>query len=57
MNKLNNEYDRAFNQAIDDNRLSEYQSDDNYVGDYMYMYTDDNNKDIFKNINTRQYLS
>ena len=57
MNPLGNYIDPnvAFNKAIADGRLSDDQDQAHYAGNYMYMHTDENGKDLFKNINTRQY--
>jgi len=46
---------QAFEQAVTSGRLTTNPSDDNFAGLYMYMHTDSNGKDIFKNINTRKY--
>lgn len=46
----------AFLDAIQEGRLSKNPSDENFVGNYMYMYTDEKGKDHFKHINTREYL-
>ena len=48
-------YAKAFDQAIKDNRLTTNPKNDNYAGNYMYMHTDSDGKDCFKNINTRKY--
>ena len=55
--------DNAFSAAINSGRLSENSTDDNYAGNYMYMGTQTasyrpvrQQRDLFKNINTRQYL-
>ena len=45
----------AFEQAIDQGRLSNNPADANYAGHYMYMGNWSDGKDTFKNINTRQY--
>jgi len=53
----------AFEQAIREGRLSDvpnfkllYSSPvKNYAGQYMYMGTDENGRDLFKNILTRKY--
>lgn len=47
----------AFMKAITEGRLSTDRADKNYVGNYMYMYTEciENGKDMFKHIDTRQY--
>ena len=46
---------KAFEDAIKNNRLSEDSNKDNFAGDYMYMGTQDD-KDLFKHIDTRSYL-
>ena len=44
----------AFNTACEQGRLSDIETDDNYAGKYMFMgYY--NQRDNFKNINTRAY--
>lgn len=45
----------AFDYAIQAGRLSVVETDDNYVGRYMYMGTCAG-KDLFKHIMTREYL-
>jgi hypothetical protein len=45
----------AFEQAIKEGRLSTIKSSANYAGSYMYMHTDSDGRDCFKNINTRKY--
>ncbi len=48
----------AFDRAIAQGRLSDNPQDNNYAGNYMYMGREqkgDIGKDLFKNINTRQY--
>jgi hypothetical protein len=45
----------AFNEAVEEGRLSRDKGAENYVGLYMYMGTNDG-KDLFKNIITREYL-
>ncbi len=55
---LNEEYstaELAFEQAIEEGRLSDNELAKNYAGDFMYMGRDSNGRDMFKNINTRQY--
>lgn len=47
----------AFEAAIASGRLSADTSAGNYAGLYMYMGTNDNDNDLFKHINTREYLS
>lgn len=46
---------KAFEDAINKGTLSR-EKGDNYAGDYMYMYSDDE-KDYFKHIDTREYIS
>ena len=48
--------DLAFAEAIRVGRLTENPKDKNFAGNYMYMGTDDKDDDLFKNIETRQYL-
>lgn len=45
-----------FEKAIKEGRLSDNESDTNYAGQYMYMGTDVHGTDLFKHIDTRQYL-
>lgn len=45
----------AFEQAIREGRLSADRLLSNYAGNYMYMHTDDDGHDAFKNIDTRRY--
>jgi hypothetical protein len=45
----------AFNNAISINVLSADPKSFRYAGLFMYMHSVDN-KDLFKNINTRQYI-
>ena len=47
----------AFEDAIADGELSEDEGADNWAGNYMYMFTDDEGTDQFKNIRTRVYLN
>ena len=50
--------DKAFKRAIAQGRLSDNPSDANFTGHYMYMGRTDGHdigRDLFKNINTRQY--
>ena len=52
----------AFNQALQDGRLFlskpfNYQDARPCVGDYMYVYTDQDGRDQFKHIDTRKYLA
>ena len=46
---------QAFTDAIKAGRLTETESDPNFAGKYMYMHTDANGRDAFKNIMTRSY--
>ena len=46
---------QAFDEAIAANRLSTNQAASHYAGHYMYMGTE-NGIDLFKHIDTRQYL-
>ncbi len=46
---------QAFDDAIKANRLSTDPREPNYAGLYMYMHTDDDGHDAFKNIETRRY--
>jgi hypothetical protein len=48
--------EHAFNAAIKSNVLSLNPSAINYAGNYMYMGTNANDEDLFKNINTREYV-
>ena len=50
-----NNSDDAFDRAIDCGRLTVNRNDNNYAGKYMYMHTNSNGVDCFKNINTRKY--
>ncbi len=45
----------AFDQAIAEGRLSTAPSSPVYAGQYMYMFTDESGRDLFKNIETRRY--
>lgn len=45
----------AFDDAIKTGRLSKIPSDANFAGNYMYMHTDANGRDAFKNIMSRAY--
>jgi hypothetical protein len=55
--------EQAFEQAIDDGRLSRDKTAPNYAGNYMYMGTENTvghgwrvrGRDLFKNIDTRAY--
>lgn len=46
--------EEAFEQAVSEGRLSFDKENQHYAGLYMYMGTVDG-RDLFKNINTRQY--
>lgn len=46
----------AFRLAIQQGRLSDNPASALYAGHYMYMGTQENGVDEFKNINTRDYL-
>ena len=46
----------AFDQAIRDHRLSDIPASPLYAGHFMYMGTTAG-KDLFKNIDTREYLA
>jgi len=48
--------DKAFAQAIIDDRLSADPAEPNFAGNYMYMCTNDSGRDTFKHILTRRYL-
>jgi len=45
----------AFTKAIKEGRLSKDQNHKNYAGNYMYMGVS-GGKDLFKHINTREYI-
>ncbi len=45
---------KAFDEAIQQGRLSTDAKAPNFAGNYMYMGTD-NGRDLFKNIETRSY--
>jgi hypothetical protein len=45
----------AFARAIEEKRLSGNKLHLNYAGRYMYMGTDADGRDLFKNIETRSY--
>lgn len=51
--KDKSEAEKAYERAIFQGRLSGNPNDKNYAGFYMYMGR--NGKDLFKNIETRQY--
>ena len=46
----------AFGFAINKGALSECESADNYAGDYMFMYADDEEGLAFKHRDTRKYV-
>ena len=47
----------AFSNAIEKEVLSEDETQENFAGNYMYMYSSDDLKiDYFKHINTREYI-
>lgn len=46
---------KAFDNAITSGLLSLQKADDNYAGNYMYMYTDQG-MDFFKHKLTRKYI-
>ena len=46
----------AFNHAIEVGALSTDPTHPDYAGNYMYMHTAAGNVDVFKHIDTRQYL-
>ena len=46
---------QAFEYAIEVGRLSRDRDADNYAGKYMYMGTNWNGDDLFKNVDTREY--
>lgn len=46
---------KAFEKALLSGRLTKFPKANHYAGKYMYMYTDENGKDRFKNIITRRY--
>lgn len=45
----------VFEQAIEAGRLTRNPEDPNYAGKYMYMHTDPDGTDRFKNVETRRY--
>ena len=47
---------KAFEQAISEDRLSDKATNWNYAGNFMYMGTDDNGLDLFKHRDTRRYI-
>jgi hypothetical protein len=47
---------KAFTDALASGVLTMDVADKNYVNDYMYMYTDTNKGDAFKNKWTRKYI-
>ena len=52
-----NDPTEAFNRAIAQGRLSESTMSDRYAGDFMYMGTDSAGRDLFKHIDTREYIA
>lgn len=48
--------DHAFDDAIEQGIFSADVNADNYAGEWMYMYTDADGVNAFKNINTREYI-
>ncbi len=46
---------QAFEEAIQQGRLSVDPNAPSFAGNYMYMATEDSGRDLFKNINTRRY--
>lgn len=46
----------AFKQAIDEDRLSFNRAKKEWAGNFMYMGTDNQGRDMFKNIVTREYI-
>ena len=49
------EPDMAFDLALSRGRLSTNEDAPNYAGNYMYMGTEEDGWDLFKNINSRAY--
>jgi len=47
---------QAFDQAIEDSRLSSEPSSPRYAGNFMYMYHDVSGMAQFKHRDTREYL-
>lgn len=45
----------AFNNALNNEKLVHNENESNFVGLYMYMYSDDK-YDYFKHIETREYI-
>lgn len=52
---IRDDYQAAFQEAIDAGRLSLDKDAPNYAGRYMYMCTGADGRDQFKNSLTRQY--
>lgn len=50
-----NNPNQAFDNAIEHGRLSTDDGAANFAGNYMYMGTDSEGHDLFKNIDTRHY--
>ena len=46
----------AFEKAIDEGKLSADKKDNNFAGNFMFMGTNKDGKNLFKNILTREYL-
>lgn len=46
----------AFEKAIKNGLLSALPTDSNFAGKFMYMHTEDDGRDAFKHIDTRQYI-
>ena len=51
-----NDPQKAFEGAIEKGILSDDIRSSSYAGDYMYMGTNDDSKDLFKNIYDRKYI-
>ena len=49
------EPNKVFDEAIEKGLLSTDEKKENFAGNYMYMYSQDN-KDFFKNHITREYI-
>lgn len=50
-----NEANTAFDRAVNNRTLSPVDGDNNYAGDFMFMYSKDGD-DYFKNIISRDYV-
>ena len=46
---------RAFEKALESGRLTDDCTMPNWAGHYMYMGTDEEGHDLFKNIDSREY--